>query len=177
MPKGLLVVAVQPAHHQDCGHVAAQIALLVNSRTGPVAVLWDSAGPRPDTEEDVRGYLRDFGARPARLSQMRFIAQEFDFFSPWLAEGVAHHDILRVSKHLLAHGLASSADVDLDEVYGSVHPFFPPEPLTVPALPWPHLAQLDSLAICGGDETRLLEVQLWLGAHGKPAKPLEHLSY
>lgn len=179
MTTGLLVVDVQPMYDSSCGWMAKRVAQRINNTVKPVSIVWVGAGMTDDTEDDVREYLRAHGARPGRLAHANFVEKNFGFFRPWMDFGVAQADIVKVGAHMLKHGVSSSEDVDLDELFQGDAPDIPR--IDHMFLPWfesRRLLCLDSFETCGGgSEQCLAEMELWLQMVDKPFKRLDSMVY
>lgn len=178
MTTGLLVVDVQPAYHADCAFIATRVAQRINNTRKPVVIVWVGAGLTTDCEETVREYLRGHGARPGRLAEARFIEKDFGFHRPWMDYGVDAGDIVKVGKYMLQHGLTSSEDVDLEEVFQDEVPALPRDRLALPWFDSRRMMCLSAFETCGGgSEACLAEMELWLQMKDKPFTRLDSLVY
>lgn len=179
MTTGLLVVDVQPAYSANCEFIAARVAQRINNTTKPVTILWVGEDLTSDCEDAVRAYLREHGARPGRLAQANFVEKDYGFFRPWMDQGVDTADIVKVGTHMLKHGLYSSEDIDLEELYQGAVPTFPQwDRLSRPGFDDRRLINLTGFETCGGGSDQCLaEMELWLQMKGKPFKRLDSMIY
>jgi hypothetical protein len=179
MATGLLVVDVQPAFATGCDFIAAKIAQRINNTVKPVTIMWVGDGLSSDSEESVRDYLREHGARPGRLDQAHFVEKGYAFFRGWMDLGVSQADIIKVGSQMLRRGLYSSEDVDLEQLYEGDVPEFPEwDHLSRPSFDDRRMLNLDSVETCGGGaEQCLAEIELWLQMKGKPFTRLDALVY
>ena len=179
MATGLLVVDVQPAYGFYCDAIAAKVAQRINNTKKPVTVMWVGEGFTHDSEETVREYLREHGARPGCLAQANFVEKDYGFFRGWMDQGVAEEDIIKVGTHMFRHGLYASDDVDLEELYSGDVPEFPEiDRLSRPSFDDRRMLCLDAFETCGaGARECLAEIELWLQMKGKPFKRLDSLVY
>ncbi len=88
MATGLLVVDVQPAFADGCEFIAAKVAQRINNTVKPVSIMWVGDGLSSDSEDSVREYLREHGARPGRLDEAHFIEKAYGFFRGCMDQGV-----------------------------------------------------------------------------------------
>ncbi len=176
MTTGLLVVDVQPAYAGSCDAVAKKVARRINNTVKPVTILWVGEGLTNDSEESVREYLHENGARPGRLAQATFIEKDYGFFRGWMDQGVHHDDIVKVGTQLFQQRLCSSEDLDLDALFEGETPWLPSsDHLVAPAFDARRLLMLDSFETCGGGSDECLaEMELWLQMRGKPYERLHH---
>ncbi|WP_434716145.1 hypothetical protein [Paraburkholderia sp. A3RO-2L] len=179
MATGLLVVDVQPQYDAFCGYIASQVATRINNTVKPVSIMWVGDGLSNDSEETVREYLRDYGARPQRLAQASFIEKGYGFFRGWMDNGVASHDIIKVGRNMLQRGLYSSDEVDLEQLYAGNVPQLPDvDLLHRPSFDDGRLRMMDRFETCGGGSAECLaEVELWLQMVGKPFCRLDSMVY
>jgi len=179
MTTGLLVVDVQPAYRSHCDIIATQVAQQINYTSNPVNIMWVGEGLTADTMEDVWEYLSAHGARQFALERANFIEKDYGFFRSWMDLGVPKEDIIKVGSYMLKHGLYSSSDIDLMELYDGDVPEFPEwDHLCPPCFDHQRLLSLDALEICGGGADECLaEIELWLHMKGKPFTRLDALVY
>lgn len=178
---GLVVVDVQPAYHFCCAHIARDVARRINNTRKPVVIVWVGEGFTADTEDDVRHYLHEAGARHARLAACRYIEKDYGFFRGWMDSGVAREAIVSVGTEMLRSGRYDSESLDLAAILGSEDevdrlPAF--DHLRRPGFDDAPLRLLDSVETCGGGEHECLaEFELYLDMTGKPYTRLENLVY
>lgn len=178
---GLVVVDVQPAYHFCCAHIARDVARRINNTRKPVVIVWVGEGLTADTEDDVRHYLREAGARPGRLAACRYIEKDYGFFRGWMDSGVAHETIVSVGTEMLRSGRYDSESLDLAAILGSEDevdrlPAF--DHLRRPSFDNTTLRLFESVETCGGGENECLaEFELYLAMTGKPYTRLENLVY
>jgi hypothetical protein len=179
MATGLLVVDVQPAYAAGCDIIAAKVAQRINNTVKPVTIMWVGDGLTRDSEESVREYLREYGARPGRLAEAHFVEKGYAFFRGWMDQGVADDDIIKVGRNMLDNGLYCSDAVDFEALYGADVPDFPElDNLHHPQFDDTRLRSLSSVETCGGGSNECLaEIELWLQMRHLPFKRLDSLVY
>jgi hypothetical protein len=179
MATGLLVVDVQPAYAAGCDFIAAKVAQRINNTVKPVTIMWVGDGLSSDSEESVRDYLREYGARPGRLAEANFVEKGYAFFRGWMDQGVDAADIIKVGRSMLDNGLHCSDAVDLEQLYGDDIPDFPEiDHLHHPQFDDSRLRKLSSVETCGGGSNECLaEIELWLQMTRMPFKRLDSLVY
>ncbi|MBU9199985.1 hypothetical protein KTD31_01030 [Burkholderia multivorans] len=179
MATGLLIVDVQPQYDAFCGLIAAQVARRINNTVKPVSIMWVGEGLSNDSEETVREYLCEHGARPGRLAQAHFIEKGYGFFRGWMDNAVASDDIVKVGKDMLQRGLYSSEDVDLERLYAGDVPELPElDLLHRPSFDDGKLRMMDRFETCGGGSAECLaEIELWLQMVDKPFCRLDSMVY
>lgn len=177
---GLVVVDVQPAYHFCCAHIARDVARRINNTRKPVVIVWVGEGFTSDTEDDVRHYLHEAGARPSRLAACRYLEKDYGFFRGWMDYGVARETIVSVGTEMMRSGRHDSESLDLAAFLGPEEvdrlPAF--DHLRRPCFDNTTLRLLDSVETCGGGENECLaEFELYLAMTGKPYTRLENLVY
>jgi hypothetical protein len=179
MTIGLLVVDVQPAFAEGCEFIAAKVAQRINNTVKPVTIMWVGDGLSSDSEDSVREYLREHGARSGRLDQAHFVEKGYAFFRGWMDQGVDATDIIKVGRKMLESGYCSSEAVDLEQLYGSDVPDFPEiDHLHHPQFADSRLRALSAVETCGGGSNECLaEIELWLQMTRLPFKRLDSLVY
>lgn len=179
MNTGLLVVDVQPEYDAFCKHITQRVARRINNTVKPITIMWVGQGISSDTEDSVREYLIDHGARRRRLAEACFIEKDYGFFRDWMDCEVPKELIIKAGKSMLREGVRSSSDLDLEALFGKRHSELPDwGGLSLPSFDLAPLQAVDQLETCGGgDEECLAEMELWLDMTGKPYKRLSSLVY
>lgn len=179
MAHGLLIVDVQPAYHPGCGAIARTVAQRINNTRKPTLILWVGEGLTADSEEAVRDYLHEHGARPGKLAACQFIEKGYGFFRAWMDLGVPHDVIRRVGRQLLLDGGRCSDDLDLPALLGDEVDTLPQyDPLRTPSFDWSALRGFDRFDTCGGGAQECLaEIELLLDMADTPYQRLDPLVY
>jgi hypothetical protein len=176
MNTGLIVVDVQPAYDKWCRSIAYQVAKRINNTRRPTVIVWVGEGYSNDTEEDVRAYLRQAGARPGKLDQCAFLEKTYGFFRGWMDNGVDDNTIIKVGAEMMRTQTRWSNGLDLAAVLG---PDFDLDSLPeYDTLQLPHfddssLSGFNTFETCGGGRDECLaEFELYLEMQGKQVNRL-----
>lgn len=182
MSHGLLVVDVQPAYNSYCAHIARDVAKRINNTRKSTVIMWVGDGLTSDTEEDVRCYLHEHGARPGKLRECAFVEKDYWFFRPWMdSSGYNREHIITVGKELMRQRLTCSEQLDVLSVLGddvasdlaqsggAIH---------LPSFDTGALRYFDKLDTCGGGLNECLaEIELLLDMCNIPYTQLTNLTY
>ena len=180
MNTSLIVVDVQPAYHPWCASIARKVASRINNTRKPTTIVWVGEDYTGDTEEDVREYLREMGARPGKLDRCRFIEKTYGFFRSWMDHGVDDAIIVKVGAELIRTNLGSSDMLDLPALLGEdeAHCLPSNDSIYLPHFDDSSLRGFKSFETCGGGrEECLAEFELYLSMLERPVTRLPHLVY
>lgn len=180
MNTGLIVVDVQPAYDKWCRSIAYQVAKRINNTRKPTTIVWVGEDFTRDTEDDVREYLHDAGARPGKLATCAFVEKDYGFFRSWMDMGVAREDIITVGRAMLRSSAYGSEDLDLTEILGPDCDLdsLTGEPLRRPSFDDRRLREFSTFETCGGGSDECLaEFELYLEMQDKPFSRLRELVY
>jgi len=179
MNQALIVVDVQPAYGSFCDFIAKRVAQRINNTRKPILIYWVGEGLTSDTQEEVYDYLRSAGAYRPRLDQAAFVEKSYGFYRQWMDYGVSDDMIVSAGKAMLQHGVHSSSDLDLEELFDDAVVELPRwGDLSSPGFCDSQLKCFDRFETCGGgSEQCLAEMELFLQIHDKPFKRLDHLVY
>lgn len=182
MNHGLLVVDVQPAYDNWCMHIARDVAKRINNTRKSTVIMWVGEGLTPDTEEDVRCYLREHGARPGKLSECAFIEKDYGFFRPWMdSSSYSREHIITVGTEMMRQRLTCSEQLDVLSILGedcTSDLTLGRDAIHLPSFDTCALHYFDKLDTCGGGLNECLaEIELFLDMRNTPYTQLTHLTY
>ncbi|MBK3780145.1 hypothetical protein G3A43_07730 [Paraburkholderia aspalathi] len=181
MCTGLIVADVQPAYHAWCRTIARDVTKRINNTRKETTIVWVGEGITADTEDDVRDYLREMGARPGKLAACRFIQKGHGYFRSFMDEGVDHDTIIQVGAAMMRTNTHSSQLLDLPGLLGDtidVDALPEGEAIHLPSFDARSLSGFDAFETCGGGrEECLAEFELYLAMKGVPFIRLPHLVY
>jgi hypothetical protein len=178
---GLIVVDVQPAYHAWCGTVVREVTKRINNTRKATTIVWVGEGITRDSEDDVRAYLHEMGARPGKLDACSFIEKGFGYFRNYMDFGVARDTIIQLGAAMVRTNTLSSDQLDIPSVLGDtvdVDLLPEAEAIHLPSFDDRSLRGFDAFETCGGGrEECLAEFEMLLAMKGASFNRLPHLVY
>lgn len=107
----LIIVDVQPAYNNYCGHIAGKLMEYVNTHKGQIIAFYNGEDFGLDNIHDVKQYFVEHGLDEDMLDSIDFHEKDHGWYRGWMDTGVDDDTIIAVAKFMIAHNIHDSRDL------------------------------------------------------------------